>query len=115
MLLLLSEVLLNVIQKIKLIFQNNIDMQLNSPVKEINLDSNEIQTISIYRNHINNILMIDLLDEICKKFPFILYYLSSNHINNSNAFSLYSTMCSDWINFLNVQCRCGKNEDEHDL
>jgi hypothetical protein len=109
----LSEVLPKFIQEIELIFRNNIIKQL--PEKKIDSNYTEIQTISMYRGQIEYILMIDVLNDICKNISFILYHLSSNDINDSITFSLYSTMCSDWMHFLNVRCRYSKDEHGQDL
>jgi hypothetical protein len=101
--LLLSKLLLYFIKGIEIYFRKEVFSQ--------NYDKLEKQTISIDDETIKNLISMDnMLDKVCKHIPLILYHLIINEIHNSNLINLYLTICSDWLNFLNVRCLCDKSE-----
>lgn len=46
----------------------------------------------------------EMFDGLCAHVPLILYFLNKNQFNDTELYSLYFTLCSDWIGFLNVRC-----------
>uniref|UniRef100_A0A2S2R8H9 Uncharacterized protein n=1 Tax=Sipha flava TaxID=143950 RepID=A0A2S2R8H9_9HEMI len=100
----LNELLLNILRAIKFHFRNIVLDVLND-------NDLEQRTVIIDQNAIIKVLPIEMLDRLCKYIPLILYHLFSAYITDRNVFSLYLTMCSDWINFLYVRCLCDKSED----
>jgi hypothetical protein len=101
----LNELLLNVLRILKFYFQK---MVLNVIQNDSYLEN---LTFTILKYKIQNVFSVIGLDRLCKYFPLILYYLYSSHITDQKVFSLYLSICSDWIQFFNNRCMGHKGKN----
>jgi hypothetical protein len=95
----LSKLLIKIFQHIAHIFRKSVLTKIGDD-SQIGVDQNTIRTL----------LPITLLDDTDEHILLILYYLIDNECY-SDAISLYLTIFSDWINFLNVRCLYEKNNN----
>jgi hypothetical protein len=89
----INYLLLLIYQKLKEHFQKGIFTYLKDNIYMSLINVNLLSTI-----------VSNMFHRFCKPTPLILHYLSNRNINDKNLFTLYFTLCGDYIGFFIDRC-----------